>query len=299
MDLKPLVSIGLPTCNRPTSLSLTIESLITQTYQNIEIIISDNCSIGDETDKIVKYYLKKDKRIQYFKQEMNKGAAFNFQFVLGQSTADYFMWLADDDWLDKNFIEYCVDFLQKNPDYSMAGGIVKYYNNNEFLLSDVIIPLEQDSKIKRFINYYGKVSNNGMFYSLIRKPIIEGIKIENILGFDWLLIGFLAFQGKIKTFHNIFLHRNITGVGDEAYYKRIIELSNVKRFKKVHIKHPHIFIGINIIKFFLKNKKMSINITNKIIMLSYVFTLLIIKWELSRLFSFRLIKRVYGWIMPF
>ena len=50
----PLVSVGIPTFNRPMTLYRTLECIICQTYKNLEIIISDNYSPGDETDNVVK-----------------------------------------------------------------------------------------------------------------------------------------------------------------------------------------------------------------------------------------------------
>ena len=67
----PLVSVGIPTYNRPDGLRRTLECITRQTYKNLEIIVSDNASETDEVEVIAKEYIEKDPRVQYFKQEIN------------------------------------------------------------------------------------------------------------------------------------------------------------------------------------------------------------------------------------
>ena len=79
----PLVSVGIPTYNRPDGLRRTLECITGQTYRNLEIIVSDNCSPNPDADKVGKEFAQKDPRIQYFRQKENTGG-FNFKFVLQQ-----------------------------------------------------------------------------------------------------------------------------------------------------------------------------------------------------------------------
>ena len=72
----PLVSVGIPTYNRPEGLRRTLECITGQTYKDLEIIVSDNCSPGPETEAIAREFMAKDSRIQYFHQEENKGLMF-------------------------------------------------------------------------------------------------------------------------------------------------------------------------------------------------------------------------------
>lgn len=75
----PLVSIAMLTYNRADGyLKQAIQSAVTQTYSNIEIIVSDNCST-DNTEKLVKSF--NDSRIRYFKQSRNIGMVPNSNFV--------------------------------------------------------------------------------------------------------------------------------------------------------------------------------------------------------------------------
>ena len=141
-DRNPLVSIGIPTYNRPDGLSRTLECITTQTYQNIEIIISDNCSPNIATTQVAQAFMAKDERIHYFRQEENKGATFNFQFVLEQATGKYFMWAADDDEWEDTYIEKCLEKFKNNDNlvlcYSEAV-VRNFRGQSKFLLdSDMV-----------------------------------------------------------------------------------------------------------------------------------------------------------------
>lgn len=59
----PLVSVGIPTYNRPEGLRQTLECITRQTYKNLEIIVSDNCSLESETEAIVREFMAKDSHI--------------------------------------------------------------------------------------------------------------------------------------------------------------------------------------------------------------------------------------------
>ncbi|QII12840.1 putative beta-1,4-galactosyltransferase [Candidatus Kuenenia stuttgartiensis] len=101
----PLITIAIPTYNRANLyLRQAIECAVNQTYSNIEIIISDNCST-DNTEMVVKDFT--DPRIRYFRHEKNIGGNNNFNFCLEQAKGEYFLLLMDDDLIDRDFIETC------------------------------------------------------------------------------------------------------------------------------------------------------------------------------------------------
>ncbi len=122
-----LVSIGVPTYNRPLKLRCALESLLGQTYKNIELIISDNSSTTYETECIAREFAGRDSRVRYIRQQMNIGAFSNFSYLLKQSTGDYFMWAADDDKWEPWFIEKCVSTLIRYPDVAAAMTEVQYF----------------------------------------------------------------------------------------------------------------------------------------------------------------------------
>jgi len=106
----PLVSIGIPTYNRADSyLRYALRSAISQTYKNIEIIVSDNCS-PDSTESVVKAF--DDPRVRYYRHAENIGPVKNRNFCLEQSQGQYFLLLFDDDVIDDDFISTCMEAVK-------------------------------------------------------------------------------------------------------------------------------------------------------------------------------------------
>lgn len=110
------ISIGLPVYNGENFIQDRIENILSQSYSNFELIISNNASI-DSTDKICREFKNKDERIKYFIQEKNKGGLWNFQFVLNESDSDYFVWAGVDDVWDKDFLRENIEFLEKETNF--------------------------------------------------------------------------------------------------------------------------------------------------------------------------------------
>ena len=101
-----LVTIGIPTYNRADgNLRNVIERALGQTYQNVEVIVSDNCS-NDHTPELVRSIV--DPRLRYFRQQANIGPNKNFNFCLNQAKGEYFLLFHDDDMIDEDFIETCM-----------------------------------------------------------------------------------------------------------------------------------------------------------------------------------------------
>lgn len=92
--MSQLVSIIIPTYNRPTYLEMAIRSVLKQSYQNFEIIIVDDNPHSLVTDS---GFFKNDKRIRYFKNEINQGAPFSRNFGVSKAKGEYIAFLDDDD----------------------------------------------------------------------------------------------------------------------------------------------------------------------------------------------------------
>lgn len=135
---QPFVTIAIPTYNRGGSyLKDALKSATGQTYQNLEIIVSNNCS-EDNTEEIVKSF--NDPRIRYFRQRTNIGMTKNLIFCLEEAKGDYFLLLADDDMVDSDFVDVCMKAANYNADIGVIltgarvinqDGSVHHENTNE------------------------------------------------------------------------------------------------------------------------------------------------------------------------
>ena len=108
----PRLSIGLPVYNGENYLAESIDALLGQTYDNFELLISDNAST-DETARICARYQAQDPRVRYFRQAYNVGCAPNHNILVSQAKGELFKWAAHDDLYACDLLERCVDALDK------------------------------------------------------------------------------------------------------------------------------------------------------------------------------------------
>ena len=119
MSRTPRLSVGIPVYNGHNYLADSIESLLGQSYEDFELIISDNASTDDTAD-ICRRYEKQDSRIRYFRQERNIGGAPNHNFLVEQARGELFKWASDDDLYARDLLKLCVDALDEFPDVVLA-----------------------------------------------------------------------------------------------------------------------------------------------------------------------------------
>jgi glycosyltransferase domain-containing protein len=114
-----LVSVIIPTYNRPAYLKEAIESAVGQTYQNIEIIVADDCGLASaENQKIVEAF--QDPRIIFRRNATNLGVTQNFASAIKEARGKYIASLNDDDMWNKDFLEKLVPPLERDPDLALA-----------------------------------------------------------------------------------------------------------------------------------------------------------------------------------
>jgi glycosyltransferase involved in cell wall biosynthesis len=115
----PQVSIGLTVFNSERYLEETIESLLAQTYDDFEVIISDNAST-DRTREIALDYVARDRRVRYLRNRINIGLAGNFNQAFRLSSGQFFKWAAYDDLCGRDFLRRCVEVLERDPGVVLA-----------------------------------------------------------------------------------------------------------------------------------------------------------------------------------
>src|SRR6476646_2411498 len=110
----PKVAIGLPVYNGAKYVAEAIESVLAQTYGDLELVISDNAST-DATEEICRDYTARDSRVRYARAEQNGGAAWNFNRTFELSRGEYFKWLAHDDAIGPQYLARCLAVLDRDP----------------------------------------------------------------------------------------------------------------------------------------------------------------------------------------
>jgi len=174
------VSIIVPIYNAEEYIRRCIDSLINQTYKNIEIILLNDGST-DSTDKIIKSY--KDKRINYIKKE-NTGIGNTRNLGILKSTGDYIMFIDSDDYMELNAVEVLVNKAISN-NYDLV--VCNYYLNTPSTELKISFPDSIDNtniisnpNILTDINYapWNKIYHKKLFLN-DNNRFVEGIKYED------------------------------------------------------------------------------------------------------------------------
>lgn len=126
-DQKKLVSVIIPSYNSARFLKYSISSALTQSYENIEVIVVNDGS-NDETDSVVKEFMS-DKRFFYYKKE-NEGVSRTRNAGAARSKGDYLCFLDADDVFFANNIQKKVLVLNANKDIGAVHSDVQYLNEN-------------------------------------------------------------------------------------------------------------------------------------------------------------------------
>lgn len=108
------VSVCIPTFNYGRFLPQAIDSVLGQTFADLELLVVDNCST-DDTVRIVGEFARRDARLRYFRNARNLGICANFNRALELARGDYVKILCADDWLAPRALELSVAALEQNP----------------------------------------------------------------------------------------------------------------------------------------------------------------------------------------
>jgi glycosyltransferase involved in cell wall biosynthesis len=114
MNQAPHVSVGMPVYNGARYVAQAIESTLSQTFHDLELIICDNAST-DATEQICREYAARDPRVRYYRNDRNRGAAWNHNRVVELARGEYFRWQPHDDYCDSTLLEKCLDVLNHDP----------------------------------------------------------------------------------------------------------------------------------------------------------------------------------------
>ncbi len=225
MNKAGLVSIGMPTYNRASTIRRAVDSLLNQTYKNIELIISDDGST-DETQKICEAYAAKDSRIKYIRHPQNTGHVNNFVFVLREAKGDYFMWAADDDRWGGEFIEKLVDTLNKNLSHNLAmSSYQRVYTDGE-IYDNVVFSGTADLTDMSHYDLYKKMVRREPVhhcdYGLWRRDFLNKVfsrpKPEGI-HWDRIFMSEVALSTRIATIPDILFFKDQNRIALKKRYK--------------------------------------------------------------------------------
>ena len=194
----PQISVGIPVYNNERYLEQSLRSTCAQTYDDFEVVICDNAS-DDRTGQICQDYAARDKRIRYFRNEVNIGGARNFNRVFQLCRGKYHKWSPADDFVDTTLLGKAKDVLDKDPEVVLCypkttlinenGEIISHYEDN--------LHLQHPFPSQRFIQLLNTIGLCHAHLGLIRREILSRSGLfGDEQGCDVHLLAELSLYGK-------------------------------------------------------------------------------------------------------
>jgi glycosyltransferase involved in cell wall biosynthesis len=209
----PTLSIGLAVRDGRDTVGRCIESVLSQDFADLELIVSDNAS-DDETIEIVESYARMDRRVRLSVNPVNIGSHENMNRVLAAAGGTYFRWISADDWLEPGCLSACVQVLESQPDaigvtswftIHTAEGLTRYEEyGGEFPSSP-----DPARRFERMLWFFhaGDAKYDPIYGVYRRERLVRSHRIRPVERTDWLLCAELALMGPIVNVHERLAHR--------------------------------------------------------------------------------------------
>lgn len=211
LHIAPKVSIGMPVFNGEKYLKEAIDSILSQSFTDFELIISDNAST-DITQSICEEYALRDARIRYVRQPVNQGALANFQFVLDQAKGEYFIWFAHDDRWDPTFFSRAIEILESDGDCGLVFSSIVVRNLDTHM--EERIHARSVVSNSRAVRYLQAILNmrSSMLYGMYRVDLLRRNQLELFDFADINLILNTALESNIRVLDDFLYIAGIKGV---------------------------------------------------------------------------------------
>lgn len=246
---EPLVSVLIGSFNRELLLERCLDSVFSQSYKNIEVIVVDDASTDNTIQVLETYKRKYPDKFKYLKNKQNKGISYNSNLAYSISKGDYIALIGDDDeWCDKDKIRKQITVFE---DDNKLGFVSTYWND---IKDGKVIAKHKPVKSK---NIYSQIlKGNGIYCG--SSVVISRKAWESVKGFDERIkkgtdsdlfrsIIVCGFSTKIISFYstNVYVDDHIRMTPqDSSASKKIALKANfmaLYKFRYQYLKHPKAF----------------------------------------------------------
>jgi glycosyltransferase involved in cell wall biosynthesis len=207
----PGVSVGLPVYNGARFIAEAIDSILGQSFAELELIISDNAST-DSTQEICERYARSDRRVLYFRQPVNLGAPRNWNFVADKARGRYFKWASANDFVDREFIAKTSDVLESDEGTVLCYGRtwIVDESTDERQLYDGDMAVTDDRPSARFIRVCRMFRLNNALSGLFRLDMLRRTRLNQVYpASDIPLLAEMALLGRFRMLADPLLYRRI------------------------------------------------------------------------------------------
>jgi len=227
-----MVSVILSTYNRAGLLKKTIESVLSQTYADFELIIVNDGS-ADNTLEVIKNY--NDPRIRIINNEKNIGFVKSLNKGISRARGEYIARIDDDDfWVDKQKLEKQVNFLKNNSDYVLIGcGAIKI-NEKEREIKRFLFP-QKDEEIRSIMLFTSPFIHSGAVFSKRAWQQVNGYDESLYLSQDfdlWAKLGRIGKMYNIKDYCVKLLDQKQSRTNKNIHRHILLKQKIRKKYKK-------------------------------------------------------------------
>lgn len=232
------LTIGIPTYNGAETISSTLDSILNQLEDDVEVVVCDNAST-DETKKIVLKYASQYSCIKYFQNDTNVGGCKNISLVFERASGDFVWLLGDDDRINSGGINKVIDVISIYPDLAFIFVNLSIWDRNfTICYNERFLPTENDVIYKDANDYFYLVRQNAAFTptQVINRRL--WLKIDSHLfdntGWKTLFYLFLLLPGRssyvIAEPYVSFADGSTRHHKDGVFYYQILDLIKLFRY---------------------------------------------------------------------
>jgi glycosyltransferase involved in cell wall biosynthesis len=231
-----MISVVLPTFNGEKYISRAIDSVLSQSFSDFELIIINDGG-NDNTESIIKGYSYSDSRIKYFKNEKNLGIVKSLNRGLNEAKGDYIARIDDDDvWIDKDKLKKQFEFLENNPGYVLVGTGAICVDENEIELTRYLLP-GTDEKIREDLLCKNNFIHSSVMYKKDAVIKVGGYDEKKdtkyVEDYDlWLRLGIVGKMHNLREYSILYMIRegSVSSQNRVNQLKKDIKLS--KKYKR-------------------------------------------------------------------
>jgi glycosyltransferase involved in cell wall biosynthesis len=240
--MDPRVSLAMPVYNGEAYIEIAINSILNQSFEAFELIVTDNSSI-DKTETICRRLAQTDSRIRYFRNEKNLGAAANYNLGYQLARGEYFKWCAHDDFISNNYLSSAVEALDRDREAVMAYGpseMIDAYGNSAPPESATLEGMDNPDAVQRFMKVthvggscgaiFGVFRRQALARSLLHQPYYSS---DRALLAEMALLGRFVFVPEITFFNRAHPARSMSLTDRVARMK----WQNADMNKKLPLEH--------------------------------------------------------------
>jgi glycosyltransferase involved in cell wall biosynthesis len=235
----PRVTVGMPVYNGAKLLGLSIETILGQTFRDLELVISDNAST-DASFAIAQSYAARDERVRVLRHPVNVGVTNNYSQLVHHARGEYFKWASASDLCDPTLIEKCVAALDAHPDVGLCCSRTRLFvgtpeTGEEY---DRDAQALADDPVERFWHVFVHTGLNNAINGLIRMTVLrETALIRPHYSSDITLLIEIALRSRIMEL-------------PECLFFRRFERESATALQDAHSKRRYHFPGVGAAMYF-------------------------------------------------